>query len=124
MRAEVVADFRECYAIDLPLAGEGWAAATDEDMARWALLFAQLSPRSRCGQRIDPENRWGDAERLLWAIEHDVRSGFYMFSEDAKKRRNRPKPIQTPGERARNRERADTALAAKGGIAAAYGIDT
>lgn len=123
MRAEAVADFRETYALDLPLTGAGWAAASDEDVARWGILFAQLPAASRCGRRLDPDAGWDDRTRLLHAIEHDVRAGFYMFSEDAKKKRNRPKPLQTPGERAENRRRADAALAAKESIAADYGIE-
>ena len=84
-------------------------------MARWQLLYSGLPARSRTGRLVDPDNAWGDAERLLRAVEYDVRRGFYMFSEDAKKRANQPMPLRSPGESA-------GAEASKVEIASAFGI--
>lgn len=121
-RAETVADFREFYGVDLPT---GWGPAgevTEADAARWQLLYSGLPARSRTGRLVDPDNAWGDAERLLRAIEYDVRQGFYMFTEDAKKRANRPRPLRSPGEAAGAAARAERAEAARGEIDEAFGM--
>ncbi len=123
MRAETLADFCEFYALDLPLDGGGWAEATDADIKRWSVLFSQLPARSRCARRLDPDALWDDTARLLHQLEFDVRNGFWMFSKDAPKRRNKPRPIQTPGERASKQRSADSALKAKADISAMYGIE-
>lgn len=122
MRAEVVADFRETYGIDLPLGG-GMASATDEELERWQTLFSQLPSRSRVACRLDPDNLWDDKTRLLALIEYDIRSFQWSFTEDAKNKVNIPRMLQSPGEHARNIERRDAALAARKEIADAFGVD-
>lgn len=122
MRGEVVADFRETYGIDLPLAG-GFDGATDEDLCRWQVLYSQLPARSRVSVRLEPDNLWDDKTRLLDMIEHELRCFHYGFTEDAKKRVNAPQRLMSPGERARNERRRDSALAAREEIAAALGVD-
>lgn len=122
MRGEVVADFRETYGIDLPLDG-GFDGATDEDLCRWQVLYSQLPARSRVSVRLEPDNLWDDKTRLLDMIEHELRCFHYGFTEDAKKRVNAPQRIISPGERARNERRRDSALAAREEIAAALGVD-
>lgn len=122
MRDEVVADFRETYGLDLPLGG-GMASATDEELERWQVLFSQLPSRSRVACRLDADNLWDDKARLLVLIEHGIRLFQWSFTEDAKKKVNVPRPIQSPGERARNVERRDAALAARKEIADAFGVD-
>lgn len=122
MRGEVVADFRQTYGIDLPLGG-GFDGATDEDLCRWQVLYSQLPARSRVSVRLEPDNLWDDKTRLLDMIEHELRCFHYGFTEDAKKRVNTPQRILSPGERARNERRRDSALAAREEIAAALGID-
>lgn len=122
MRGEVVADFRETYGIDLPLGG-GLDGATDEDLCRWQVLYSQLPARSRVSVRLEPDNLWDDKTRLLDMIEHELRCFHYGFTEDAKKRVNAPQRIISPGERARNERRRDSALAAREEIAAALGVD-
>lgn len=122
MRGEVVADFREVYGIDLPLLG-GFDGATDEDLFRWQVLFSQLPARSRVSVRLEPDNLWDDKTRLLSMIEHELRCFHYGFTEDAKKRVNAPRRIMSPGERARNERRRDSALAARDEISSAFGID-
>lgn len=122
MRGEVVADFRQTYGIDLPLGG-GFDGATDEDLCRWQVLYSQLPARSRVSVRLEPDNLWDDKTRLLDMIEHELRCFHYGFTEDAKKRVNTPQRILSPGERARNERRRDSALAAREEIAAALGVD-
>lgn len=56
-------------------------------------------------------------------IEHELRCFHYGFTEDARKRVNAPQRIISPGERARNERRRDSALAAREEIAAALGVD-
>lgn len=122
MRGEVVADFRQTYGIDLPLGG-GFDGATDEDLCRWQVLYSQLPARSRVSVRLEPDNLWDDKTRLLDMIEHELRCFHYGFTEDAKKRVNTPQRILSPGERARNERRRDSALAAREEIAAALSVD-
>lgn len=122
MRGEVVADFRQTYGIDLPLGG-GFDGATDEDLCRWQVLYSQLPARSRVSVRLEPDNLWDDKTRLLDMIEHELRCFHYGFTEDAKKRVNAPQRILSPGERARNERRRDSALAAKCEISSSFGID-
>lgn len=123
MRGEVVADFRETYGIDLPLGG-GFDGATEEDLCRWQVLYSQLPARSRVSVRLEPDNLWDDKTRLLDMIEHELRCFHYGFTEDARKRVNAPQRIMSPGERARNERRRDSALAAKSEIASAFGIES
>ena len=122
MRGEVVADFRQTYGIDLPLGG-GFDGATDEDLCRWQVLYSQLPARSRVSVRLEPDNLWDDKTRLLDMIEHELRCFHYGFTEDAKKRVNATQRILSPGERARNERRRDSALAAKYEISSSFGID-
>lgn len=122
MRGEVVADFRQTYGIDLPLGG-GFDGATDEDLYRWQVLYSQLPARSRVSVRLEPDNLWDDKTRLLDMIEHELRCFHYGFTEDAKKRVNAPQRILSPGERARNERRRDSALAAREEISSSFGID-
>lgn len=122
MRGEVVADFRQTYGIDLPLDG-GFDGATDEDLCRWQVLYSQLPARSRVSVRLEPDNLWDDKTRLLDMIEHELRCFHYGFTEDAKKHVNAPQRLMSPGERARNERRRDSALAAREEIAAALGVD-
>ena len=67
-RAEVVADFRQYYGIDLPLEGG------PDDLRRAALLWEQLPKESRCARRMYPELKWGEETYMLWRIEHQLRS--------------------------------------------------
>lgn len=118
-----MADFSEHYGIDLPTGYGSAGEVTEADVARWQLLYSALPARSRTGVLTDPDRAWGDAERLLQAIEYDVRRGFWMFSEDARKRRPAPMPLHSPGERMRRAGAAERAEAAKEEISELFGID-
>lgn len=105
----MVADFQRFYGIELPVGDGGWFP----DLARCALLWKALPDESRCVRRLVPEARWTQADYLLRAVEHGVRTIAWMQTKDGAKGRNAPKPLQTPAERARNAERRDGALAAR-----------
>ncbi len=119
-RSELVADFRQFYGIDLPLDDEGIDAA--EDAVRWAVLWEQLPQESRTVRLAAPDLAWGDAERLLHMMEYHLRVLVWQRSKDGAKSRNRPKPLQTPAERRRNRNAADAALAHKAEIDMVLGM--
>lgn len=108
-RADVVADFRRFYGIDLPVEDDGEV----EDLPRMALLWAALPRESRCVQRLVPEARWSPGDYLLASIEHSARVAVWQRTKDGSRGRNVPRPVQTPAERARNEARRDEALAAR-----------
>jgi hypothetical protein len=113
-----VADFRQFYAIDLPLED------TDDitDAKRCAMLWQALPRQSRTMKRLQPENLWDDATYLLHSIEYTVRVLAWMQTKAGQKGRNAPKPIQTPAERVKNQRRADAALKHKQEISDALGV--
>lgn len=117
---ELVADFRQYYGIDLPLDEEGMDAI--EDGTRWGILWQQLPADSRTARLAEPDLAWGDAERLLHMMEYHLRVLVWQRSKDGGKGRNRPKPLKTPMERAKNRRAADSALAHRAEIDRALGM--
>lgn len=78
-----------------------------------AALWAYLPRDSRTAARRAPDALWGEAEWMLWAIEFNVRKLAWMLSEDGGKGRNRPNPLETPGQAADARRRAESALSAR-----------
>lgn len=93
-RAEVVADFRQYYGLDVPLAGG------PDDLARHALLWGQLPRGSRCARLADPDAPWGVSEQLLRSVEYHARLLWWAKTKDAEKGRNAPEPVPLPSERA------------------------
>lgn len=87
-----------------------------DDPLRMAELWLHLPRESRTVRRHSPDAAWGDAERMLWAIEHGVRCLAWMLSADGAKGRNRPRALETPGEAAEARRRAESALSNRGEI--------
>lgn len=114
----MVADFRQFYGIDLPIEDD----AEFEDLPRAALLWGALPRESRTARRLDPDLIWSDGEYLLRSIEHAAQVLVWQRTKDGQKGRRQPKPLQSPGERAKARERADRALANKKAVADALGI--
>ena len=106
-RAELVADFMQYYGVALPLDDEG---------------MEQLPKESRTARCDCPDLIWSDAERLLWSIEYSLRILTWQKSKDGSKGRNRPRPLQTPMERHRNRQAADAAIAHKAEIDKVLGM--
>lgn len=90
--------------------------------ARAALLARQLPRESRFARIANAAAEWGDAERLLHAIEYDLRVLAWQATEDGIKGRKPPKPLPTPEDGARmrdsivnaDRERIDRILNIKG----------
>lgn len=116
---ELVADFRQYYMVDLPLSPTACPEA-----ARWAVLWSQLPRGSRTARSHNPDLAWDEGDWLSWAVEVDVRRLCWMLSEDGAKGRNAPRPLPTPGERARNEARRDAALSARAEIDAIIGMTT
>ena len=119
-KPELVADFRQYYGIDLPLTDNEIDSVADG--TRWGILWEQLPSDSRMARLGQPDLAWGDAERLLHMMEYHLRVLVWQRSKDGSKDRNRPKPLQTPAERIRNRAAADSALAHKAEIDKVLGM--
>lgn len=66
---------------------------------RVAVLLSQLPRESRLVRAEVPDALWGDAERLLWQLEYDLRALQWQLGRGKGKR---PKPLPTPGETAEN----------------------
>lgn len=66
--------------------------------AHAATLCAQLPAGARVWR--DTAAEWDTTDYLLASIEHDLRVLAWQQTEDAAKRRNYPKPIETPASRA------------------------
>lgn len=112
-----MADFRQFYGIDLPLAPE------DGDLPRRALLWAALPCESRTARRKNPALEWSTAEYLLRNVEYYVHLLWWSRTKDAKRGRNVPEPVPTPGQEAAARTRAGHALANKESITRRLGYD-
>lgn len=83
------------------------------DPVRMAALWAHLPRDSRTVSRRAPDARWSDGEWMLWAVEFGVRRIAWMLSADGSKGRNRPRPLETPGEVAEARRKAESALSSR-----------
>lgn len=109
---ELAADFQQYYGLDVDAVAP----------RRAAVLAQQLPQRSRFVRACAPAARWGDTERLLHAIEYDLRVLAWQATEDGMKGRRPPRPLPTPedGERMRDsiegadRERIDRILDIEG----------
>jgi hypothetical protein len=89
---ELRADFQETYGLNLDGMG------VEYSYAHAACLCAQLPPGARIWRGTADE--WGTDTYLLVGIEHTLRVLAWQQTEDAAKRRNYPKPIETPASRA------------------------
>lgn len=112
-----MADFAQYYGL-IPTAEK-----IEGDLETMATLWSQLPRESRCVIKYAPEALWGEAENLLWSIEHSLRVLVWrQVTKDGKKGRKMPKPLPTPGERARKEQTKEHALAAKDEIDKILGI--
>jgi hypothetical protein len=116
--ADVVCDFRQFYGVDLPLAPEEGA-----DLARLATLWTGLPRESRTARRMDPSLEWGPTDYLLRNVELWTHLAWWAQTKDARRRRNAPKPVETPGEAADARVRAERARASRRRVALMLGVD-
>lgn len=98
---ELRADFQQVYGLNLGGMGEEYS------ISHAATLVAQLPETSRVARMLNPDNEWTDAVYLLNAIEYDLRVLIWQKTKDGEKGRNKPKPNETPHERARKRARLE-----------------
>jgi len=111
---ELRADFQRFYGLSVDGMG------TDYSVAHAAALAAHLPRESACVRAVAPEAAWDDATYLLAAIEYDLRVLAWQNSKDGAKGRNKPRPVQTPADVARVRDKLDGTDLAE--VAAALGI--
>lgn len=112
-----MADFAQYYGL-IPTAEK-----IEGDLETMAVLWSQLPRESRCVIKYAPEALWGEAENLLWSIEHSLRVLVWrQVTKDGKKGRRAPKPLLTPAQRAHNEQAKNNALAAKDEIDMILGI--
>lgn len=79
----------------------------DYTVAHAAALAAHLPRESATVRAERPDAEWDEGTYLLAAIEYDLRYLAWLNSEDGAKGRRRPKPMETPADRARVREKAE-----------------
>ncbi len=115
-RADVVADFRQYYGIDLPV------EPTDDDCSRWSLLWYALPRESRTARRQTPELRWSEGEYMLAMAVHALEVIAWQRTKDGQRGRNKPHPLKTPAERAEAQQHRDNALAAREDIDGILGM--
>lgn len=96
---ELRADFQQVYGLDLGRMG------VDYSHAHAACLCAQLPPGSRVWR--DTVAEWDERMYMLASMEHTLRVLAWQRTEDAAKRRNYPKPIQTPAGREQLRQQVE-----------------
>lgn len=102
-----MADFKQYYNVDLPIADD---TEEIEDIERMAILLSQLPKDSRLLKSEQPSLEWSESDYLLWLIEYNTRLYLYsMMDKKAKAGQPKPKPLQTPSERKQNRQQAENA---------------
>lgn len=102
----MIADFAQFYGLILPALGE------PDDPLTYSELWAHLPRESRCVAKYNPDAAYGPVESMMRSIEHSLRVLVWrQVTKDGQKGRNMPKPLQTSGEYARNKQAADNALA-------------
>lgn len=113
----MIADFQQHYGIPLPLEGEV------PDLRRMALLWVQLPADSRTARLQAPALEWETEAYLLWQIEYQLRNLTWALNYDRRHPTPKPRPIQTPAQRAEAHRRRDAALAARREIDKALGME-
>ncbi len=87
------------------------------------MLWAALPIESRTVRRMLPDAQWSQTDYILASIEHLAALNLWAKTKDGERGRNAPKPRQTPGERARNRQNAESAMELKARMAKELGIE-
>lgn len=98
---ELRADFQRFYGLNLDGMG------CEYSVSHAACLACHLPSDSATLQAVYPQNGWTQTEYLLHAIEYDLRVLIWQNSKDGTKGKNKPKPLQTPEERERIRQKAN-----------------
>lgn len=100
---ELRADFQQTYGLNIDGMG------VDYSIAHAACLAAQLPPGARVWRGTADE--WPTDTYMLDRMEHMLRVLAWQQTEDAAKRRNYPKPIETPASRAQLERKVQRSLA-------------
>lgn len=90
--SQLRADFQRYYSLNLDGMG------TDYTVSHAVALACNLPSDSATLRAIYPRNGWTQTEYLLHAIEFDLRVISWQLSKDGKKKKNKPKPLETPEE--------------------------
>lgn len=98
-RDELEADFQQFYGLDLGGMGSSFT------ISHAAVLAAQLPRESRCLIKINPDLEWSNEMSALARIDYEFQ--ILLNAMSGKKGGQKPKPIQTPGERAKLREQLE-----------------
>lgn len=117
--ADVVADFRQFYGMDVPC--DPWADMGD--LPRFAMLWSRLPSESRTARRLNPSLGWDDQTQMLQRIEYWLHWIQWSRTEDARHKRNRPSPLEPPWERLQRERRAEESREHKDEIAMELGYD-
>lgn len=88
--AEIFHDFQHYYNLNAEEIGQGIT------LARAATLLEMLPAGSKYMAAVCPAAEWDEKTYLLASIEHSLRVLAWQNTEDARKKRNKPKPVETP----------------------------
>lgn len=98
---ELRADFQRFYGLNLDDIGTAYSYLHAAD------LTACLPRESSTVRAESPALEWTDSEYLLWSIEYSLRILRWQNTKDGQKGSNKPKPIPTPAEVAKVREKVE-----------------
>ena len=99
---ELRADFQRVYGLNIDEMGESYSV-------RHAADLAAMLPRDSLVLKADnPALEWSDAVYLLRNIEYMARVLVWQNTKDGQKGRRKPKPVETPDERAKLREKVES----------------
>lgn len=122
-RADLVADFRQFYALDLPVCNIN-EIEDIQDFKRLVMLYSALPLNARCIRKHSPAAEWSTTDYLLWTIEFNIRQLMWSMLDKKARAANRPpKPLPTPSERAEKFEKARRAEENKKRINEILGMD-
>ena len=96
---ELRADFQRVYGLNIDEMGESYSVRHAADLA------AMLPRDSLVFKAGNPALEWSDTMYMLRSIEYMARILVWQNTKDGQKGRKKPKPVETPEERARVREK-------------------
>lgn len=97
---ELRADFQRVYGLNIDDMGESYS------MHHAAVLAAKLPTDSLVFKAENPALEWSEAVYMLRNIEYMLRVLAWQNTKDGQKGRKKPQPIETPDERAKQRDKA------------------
>ena len=99
--SQLRADFQRFYGLNLDGLGAEYTYRHAADLA------AHLPQESACVRAQNPEFEWTDTQYLLRSIEFSLRVIVWQNTKDGQKGRRKPKPIDTPAEIAKVRNKVE-----------------